>query len=364
MPVVVAQGGLIDEGYNAVRLAQYAQLTQQECAFWGVLDPSEPVDDACSPILTLPQRAQIARYLGEAQDEIEQVCGFPLSARWFEDELPYAPIIHARWKKIIEAGIEASEDVALGQAVSHVTDPAVIGPLATTVTDAAEIHVYHPGTDFEIDPSSVEIVAGMLTIEIPRCRMVDATAVDNPEAGLDYTDVPPSVTSPFETTVDIKRIYNDPTTQGWLVWPHLSSESASACGCWSCDEYTHAACVYVRSGQTGALDVAYAHLEIGSVWTAGCTCVCSLPELVRVYYRAGMIDVTRQAQDAIIRLAHVKMPRPSCGCGVLRDKWDWDREIPESLTAEQAACPFGSSRGAWIAWRFANAMRIYRAGVL
>jgi len=363
MPVVIAQGGLIDEGWNAVRLAQYAQLTQMECAFFGVLDPSEPVDDACSPILTLPQRAQIARYLGEAQDEIEQVIGYPLSARWFEDELPYAPIIHARRTKIIESGIEASEVVALGQAVSHATDPAVVGPVATTVTDAAEIHVYHPGTDFEIDSSSVEIAAGQLTIEIPRCRMVDAVAVDNPDDGLDYADVPPSATSPFESTVDIKRIYNDPYTQGKLVWPHMSSANASACGCWSCDEYTHDACVYVRNYQTGALDVTYASL-VGSVWTAGCTCVCSLPELVRVYYRAGLVDVTRQAQDAIIHLAHVKMPRPSCGCGVLRDKWDWDRTIPESLTAEQAGNPFGQSRGAFIAWKFANAMKTYRAGIL
>lgn len=364
MPVVLSQHGLIDEGWNAVRLAKYAQLTQMECAFWGVLDPSEPVDEACSPILTLPEREQIARYLGEAQDEIEQVIGYPLTPRWFVDELPYAPIVHAKRKKVIEAGVMATEDVSLGAAIVFATDPAVIGPLATTVTDANEIRVYHPGTDIEIDPSSITIAAGLLTIEIPRCRLVDAGAVDNPSAGLDYTDVPPSATSPFEATVDIKRIYNDPYTQATLVWPHMSSEGCNCSyGCLVCGEYTHEGCMYIRNGETGAVDILYAHL-VGSVWTSSCACVCSVPELVRISYHAGLDPLTKQAEDAIIHLAHAKMPRPSCGCGILRDKWDADRLVPDNMTAEQASNPFGQSVGAWIAYKFANAMKIYRAGVL
>ncbi len=362
MPVVLVQHGLIDEGWNAVRLAKYFQLTQMECAGWGVLDPSEPVDDACSPILTLPEREQIARYLGEAQDEIEQVCGYPLSPRWFTDELPYGFTVFAKRKKIIEAGVMATENVALGAVVSYAADPSTIGPIATTVLDVNEIHVYHPGTDIEIDPSDIDITGGFLNIDIPRCRLVEAASVDNPQAGLDYTDIPPSATSPFESTVDIKRIYNDPYTQGVLVWPHAFSESC-ACGCMVCGEYTHEACLYVQDGETGALDILYAHL-IGSVWTASCTCICTMPQLARVNYHAGLTTITKQAEDAIIHLAHAKMPRPSCGCGILRDKWDADRVVPENMTAEQAACPFGQSVGAFIAWKFANAMKVYRMGIL
>ena len=48
----------------------------------------------------------------------------------------------------------------------------------------------------------------------------------------------------------------------------------------------------------------------------------------------------------------------------VRDKWDADRVVPENMTAEQAACPFGQSVGAWIAWKFANAMKVYRMGIL
>jgi hypothetical protein len=85
---------------------------------------------------------------------------------------------------------------------------------------------------------------------------------------------------------------------------------------------------------------------------------------VRVYYKAGVTTLTKQAEDAIIHLAHAKMPRPSCGCGILRDKWDADRIVPDNMTAEQAACPFGQSVGAFLAWKFANAMKIYGLGVL
>ena len=364
MTVIPSQHGLIDEGNNAVRLAKYAQLTQMECAFFGVLDPSEPVDDACSPILTLPEREQISRYLGEAQDEIEQVVGYPLTPRWFVDELPFACTIHAKRTKVIEAGVEASEVVALGRSVNYATDPTIVLPVATSVIHADEIRVYHPGTEIEIDPSFLEIAAGVLSIEIPICRLVDAAHVDNPQAGLDYTDVPPSATSPFEATVDIMRVYNDPYTQATLVWPHKTGTGCS-CGCWSmvCGEFTHEGCAYIRNGATGAIDVLYAHL-VGSTWTANCPCVCSAPEIVRVYYRAGLTAITKQAEDAIIHLAHAKMPRPSCGCGILRDKWDIDRKIPDTLTAERINCPFGCEDGAWKAWLFANAMKTYRVGIL
>jgi hypothetical protein len=83
-----------------------------------------------------------------------------------------------------------------------------------------------------------------------------------------------------------------------------------------------------------------------------------------VYYRAGLTTLTKQGEDAIIHLAHAKMPRPSCGCGILRDRWDYDRQIPDNMTEQQAGCPFGQARGAFTAWQFANAMKVYRAGIL
>ena len=127
-----------------------------ECAFWGVLDPSVPVNDACSPILTLPERKQIARYLGEAQDEIEQVCGYPLSPRWFTDELPYGFTVFAKQKKIIEPGVMATDNVAWARL--SVTSPTrqPLGQSQRASWTRTRYVFTITGTDIEIDPSDID----------------------------------------------------------------------------------------------------------------------------------------------------------------------------------------------------------------
>lgn len=359
MTIVTVGLDLIDEGYNAVRLARYAQMAGfSECAFWGVFNPADPQDSACRPIQSLFDRQQIARYLAEAQEELEQIVGYPLAPRWFVDEIPFVGcgVVKARRSKVIAFGIRAETNIAIGTAVNHATDPAVIGPVATTVTDESEIHVFHPGTDVEIDPSAIVIAGGNVTISIPRCRLV--VDPDNPDVGWDYTDTAPG--GPFEQTVDVKRIYNDDTTQALLVWPHRSSVNCTnAACCVTCTEYTHEACGYVRDGGGGLVDVLYADRS-GATWTPSCSCYCATPEIVRLYYRAGLDPLTKQAEDAIIRLAHAKMPKPPCGCGPLMEMWERDRNVPEVLDAIRLHCPFGLSDGAWVAWQFANALAVRR----
>lgn len=365
MTIIKAFGQHIDEGCNAVRLARYAQLAGfSECAFWGVYNEADPVNEACRPIQTLFERQSIAKYLGEAQEEIEQVAGYPLAPCWFEDEVPYNCRVRARWQKVIEMGVKGVIDIALGAVVDHTNDPAVIGPIATTVTDIDEVHIFHPGTDIEIDPSDITIAGGLVTIEIPRCRLV--IDPNNPDGGWDYTDVGmcgASVPVPgvFECTVDVKRVYNDETTNALLVYPHRSGTTcASNCCCPTCSEYTYPACGYIYNAAGGLIDVLKASV-VGSVWTASCSsCDCLAPEKVRLYYRAGMTPLTAQAEDAIIRLAHAKMPKPPCGCGPLMEMWTRDRFVPDVLDRERLNCPFGLSDGAWIAWKFANALAARR----
>lgn len=43
---------------------------------------------------------------------------------------------------------------------------------------------------------------------------------------------------------------------------------------------------------------------------------------------------------------------------VVQEMWTRDRNTPDVLTAERLNCSFGFSDGAYIAWRFANAMRL------
>lgn len=351
MTVVATQTTLVNQA-SAVRLARYANIIEYpECNFYGV---NADIDTGfqCQEIWTKPQRDMILKYLAEAQYEIEQETSYPLNPRWigqgqtqeYQDwqALPRGRRIVTRFARYIEAGIEAEDNISLGAAVNHATDPAIIGPVATAVTDVDEIRVYHPDLDVEIDPSSIAIALGSVTIEVPRCRMVKESVADNPTTGLDYTDL-----ANFESTVDIKRTYNDDSVQATLAYPTT---------CAGCTETTIAGCFYVRNPRLGILDIQLSSLN-------GNLCPCRA-KIIRLNYKAGADVLTRQAEDAIIRLAHSKMPQEPCGCDVVKRLWGRDRNVPEVLTAERLNCPFGLSDGAWISYQFAQQMKIMRGNVL
>jgi hypothetical protein len=347
---------------SAVKLPRYAAIIgYRECAFFGV--GHLPVTYGCRTIWTKPQRDMIIKYLAEAQEEIEQQTGYPLMPRWFTDEVrAYKFPLHTRWSKVIAAGVRAESDIATGATVDHTADPAVVIVATTLTSDQLdEVHVYHPGSDVEIWPSCLTLAGGFLTISIPRCRLVTEAASDNDETGVDYSDT--TAAGPFEQTVDVKRVYNDSSTQAVMVWPH--SNGSCSCGsvsCPSCSEYTKTACMYVRKPEIGTIDVLPATYSGGS-WsvTYGCS---SRPKLVRLNYYAGLETLTRQAEDAIVRLAHAKMPEEPCGCQQALRVWKRDTLIPEVLSRERLMCPYGLAEGAWIAWRFSKAMTMFRGSVL
>jgi hypothetical protein len=347
MTIVALQSALVNQ-QSVVRLARYAKIIEySECSFFGV-NADVNAQYQCREIWTKPQRDTINKYLAEAQYEIEQETGYPLAPRWigqgqtdeYQDWQPYKWRIVTRFARFIEGGIQATANISLGAAVNHATDPAVIGPVATTVTDANEIHVYHPGLDVEIDPSSITIAGGNVTIEIPRCRMVKESVADNPSTGLDYTDL-----LNFEATVDIKRIYNDSSVQATLAYPN---------SCTACTETTLSGCFYPRNRRLGILDIRQ---------TSANPCGCGA-QLIKLNYRAGADVLTSQAEDAIIRLAHAKMPAEPCGCDIVKRLWGRDRNVPEVLTRERINCPWGLSDGAWIALQFAQSMKVMRGSVL
>ena len=343
---------------SAVLLAAYAQLIGvQECAFWGVNTGAVPAY-ACRQIWGLHDRNLIATYLSEAQTELEQVLNYPVGQRWFAGEQQrYTVPVSTRWGYVIAAGVRATADIALAEAVDHTADPAVVGPVATTVTDADEIHVYHSGTDIEIIPSAVTLAGGNVTIEIPRCRLVLPAYADNPATGWNYNDT--GVTGVFAQDVDLKRVYNDTSTQGVLVYPHGCGTTTCTC---TCGETTQNACLYLRSPIIGGFDAVPATYS-GGAWTPTTACCCAMPEYVRLNYYAG-VDLDYQLRDTIIRLAHSKMPEPPCGCPEGKRLWERDRTIPTVLTAERLNGPFGITDGAWIAWQFARARRLVRGYTL
>ena len=347
----------------AITLAEYARFIQyDECAFWGVNNPDDTYYE-CRDIWSLDQRNYIYSYLSEAQKEIEDQIGYFLSSDWvvgtinderdsldrYVDQQLWRNVstnrslvrtYNTRWQKVIQVGVRAVEDIALNQIVDHTSDPAVIGPVATTVTDINEIVVYHPGEDLEINPSKITLAGGFLTIEIPRCRMVNFAQLDNPESGWDYADL-----ANFESTVDIKRVYTDTSgTQGNLV---------CGGGCGECTTTDVAGCLQIVNERLGTVEM--------KITNCGCGCY---PVNVGLNYYCGQLNTTKNEKDIIVRLAHAKMPYEPCGCNFAQRLWNMDRKTPEIITRERANNPFGLNDGSWTAWLWTQQIKGIRFGTI
>lgn len=348
-----------------VPIEEYARyVSYDEGSVLGVRNAPNATHYECRDVWSLDQRNYIMHYLSEAQEEIEDQIGYFLVADWVvgqlsderdyleryvDTQVPEWPInsykrmgtYKARWKHIVKVGVRAVEDIALLESVSHVTDPAVIGPVATTVTDVNEIRVYHPNSDLEINPSEIVISGGMMTISIPRVRMVLESQQDNPAQGWDYNDL-----TNFESEVDIKRVYTDET----------GSQAVLHCtNCGTCDNRLISGCIRVLSAPMGTLDIRSNNL--------GCSCGCT-PEKIGFYYYAGNVTNTQKAKDMVIRLAHSKMPDEPCGCAIAQRLWERDRKTAEIVTPEMTNNPFGINNGAIVAWQWVKASKVFSFGEL
>lgn len=352
MPIVLAADSLILED-SAVSLARYAQLIgYSECSFFGV--NADVTAYACRTIWTLDQRRTVAKYLAEAQGEIEDILRYPLSPKWFTDEEHQLRCpTSTKWGKVLAAGIRAETMIEAGATVDLrgvgdvILDPATISVATAVVAD--EIHIYHPDSEAEIFPSAISISGGVATISIPRCRLV--ANQDNPPEGWEYDD-----DDNFLDEVDVKRVYNDPSVNATLV------SYGGFCSCGTCTETTTTGCMSIVNKEIGAIIIRPA-TYVDSAWSVRST-LCARYGWVRLNYRAGLESLTYQMEDAIIRLAHSKMPSEPCGCDIAQGLWKRDRAIPEAMTEKRANNPFGLNDGAWVAYRRAMSKKLVRAGVL
>jgi hypothetical protein len=342
---------------SAIPLVRYARLIgYSECAFFGVSRPDN-MRSSCRQLWTQEQRDDILYYLAEAQDEIEAVIQYPLQPTWFVDERhPVKCTIITVWGKIIAAGIRA-ESVISDDAVVDLTGGMGLSfsvntthPTVTIIYDLGsipltELHVFYPDTDVEITPSDIDYdpLTHTLVITIPRCRLVEWSIRENDESGIEYT-----TDTNFQGTVDVHRIYNDPSVQGKLHYKGAPCTSF-------CTDSFDSVCEYIKNADIGAIQ-----LDPSKNWSM-CPHQYSYSE---VNYQAGLLQLTRQAESAIIRLAHSKMPVEPCGCDVTQRLWARDRNIPAVMTRERVECPFGMSDGAWTAWKWACGMELVRASVL
>jgi hypothetical protein len=335
---------------GCLTLPEYAQIIEyDEHRFFGV--HRDDFDYGCREYWTKAQRATLQHYLSVAQSMLEDELRFALCPSWVANEdQPYQVNMETRRKHVIEPGVMATASIEAGAAVDHTSDPAMIGPIATTVTAVSEVVVYYPGTTIQIVPQQMQIESGQLTIWVPRCRLV--------KLGLQNGPVAYETLSNFVDAVDVVRIYNDPTVQATLIWPHAHSQRCAETGCM---ENTQTACLYVLDGDIGNVTVRPA-THVDGVWTTASPAYPGRPYKVRLNYRAGVGTIQPALKEALVRLAHVLMPTEPCSCDVVQRLWKRDRNMPPMFDRERLNCPFGTSDGAWFAWRVVQARRVVTMG--
>ena len=343
--------------WPAIPMSEYAKLVgYSECAFWGV--NANDNNYQCRAIWSYTEREILQRAMLEAQEEIEQVVHFPLSARWFTKERHNwgNPII-AKWGHIIEGGVMADTMIEAGATVDYTNDPAVI-TVDLGLCDPENVHVFLSGTDIEVEigsiiltPLSASATPTSYDIKIPWCRLVAEDHLDNPDIGWPYAQVA-SGEHWGTDTVDVRCIANDPSTQAVII--HKLACAAP------CTDTRYDGCIYIRNEELGFVEVTPGTYSEGA-WTRLCVCTC--PKWVLLNYHAGNTELTRQEADTLIRLAHSKMASEPCGCDVTQRLWKRDRNIPDVLDAARLECPFGMSDGAWTAWKFATQFAIRRGGI-
>ena len=334
------------------------------CSFHGVRRDRQ-TEWGCGRLWPQYKRDQLIDALERATEKVEEYLGYPLSKKYFVQQLDYNSktylTTNARWKELIETGAMTTEDIQLGAALtlSDITGPIdpIIIVVPTTATDTAEIHVYHTEVNGagEIETLSISISGGNATIRIPRCHLVIPDSYQ-PEDGYVYEE-----DAWFVSEVDVKRIYTDLTTGQSLIYRSCGSCSGCETGL-PCELPTQEACAIIKDSETGHFWVRPA--TYGTAWTVGQFLSGRTPYAAQVSYAAGRLTRMPSLESAIFRLAHTEMPQPICSCSVHNESWTMDRTEPKQLSWTILTNPFGTLRGQIYAWNTIQLFLMGQGGVI
>ena len=351
-------------------------------------------------------RESVAEAIATAEANIEAALGYRLLPEWQVDEWrptarPYRPelvqygtydlrgfyrTIETRWGMVVSGGQRAVDTIEEGAAITwsdgdsdNYKETGTVS-VATTVTDSEEIRVYYPGhlgeDGYEIRPVSIDLSGGMATITFSRHL---AVAEARNEA-LVWSAAPGDDDAAFLTTVDVGRVYNDPSTMATLVW-----EPADWCGCdivgsgtcSICSYTVQTACILPRKPDLGLIAYHPASYDAATdSWSEVTPAVDRDPDLVRLWYRAGLRDMGRQWptrelsadwERAVAFYAASLLDRGVCSCAsaaVAR----WQVDLAAERGAEELETyrstpalldnPLGTRRGAVYAWRRVTAPNV------
>lgn len=347
-------------------------------------------------------RETIAQAINQAEMEMEAEAGFYLMPTWITEERvdyprPGVPgvfgldgmntrgmfkSVEAGHAHIISGGIREKTLLERASAVvrtdadgdGYAETATVVS--AVTFTDINEVRIYYTGQGgddaYEIRPATVSISGGFATIVFKSWQVPILSALER----LDASPLNADTITNYETTVDVYRVRNDPSTQLQFMWENM--EGLSCCGsCVACQFATQAGCFHLRDSRLGivvpapgawnANDQAFDGMEFS---------VCRDPDQVKLWYYSGFKDTTVKRpyvemsnywKFAVAVFAASKFERSVCGCSNVNqfvEKWRRDAAFESineggfKVTAELMANKLGTTMGALYAYR-----QIHRNGI-
>jgi hypothetical protein len=336
----VAEGVLPEDYELSVDLDRYQELMRLPiAAFNGLNKPDETPVLECSTIWKQSDRDYVGMWLAVAEEMREIELGYHLGPKWVADEEHEFNMTQTLNRgHLIDVGVRAISDISAGAALDLGTeatpnDPVVL-VVATTVTDKNEIKVYYPDDDVTIKPSRITISGGNATINIPRSRLVKVTMMDDRDDPLDYY-----TNNNFITTVDVKRVYNDPSNVATIRW--LGSNSCTD----RCTLSTQTACAVAagnRARRISRVNISPGTYSNGS-WSSAAFSHCHNPVSLLVSYRSGRQNSIK-TELLTARMAHTLMPNKPSSCPTVHQYWEEDIEEQDIWT------PYGNKTGQFMAW--------------
>ena len=347
-------------------------------------------------------RETIAQAINQAEMEMEAECGFYLMPTWTEGERLEYPrpgipgvfgldgrnvrglfkSVEANKGFIISGGIREKTLLERASAIAR-TDADGDGyaetatvTTAVTFTDTNEVRIYYTGESgddaYEIRPAKVSISGGFATITFKSWQVPILDLLEK----LDADVLNAATNTNYETTVDVYRVRNDPSTQLQFMWEN--SADLNCCGsCTACEFGTQAGCFHLRDQRMGVV------VPAPGTWNAANSnfdsaefSVCRDPDQVRLWYYSGWqdgtvkrpyVEMSNYWKFAVAVFAVSKFERAVCGCSNVNqfvEKWRRDAAFESmneggfKVTAELMANKLGTSLGAIYAYK-----QIHRNGV-
>jgi hypothetical protein len=280
------------------------------------------------------------------------------------------------FKHVLSGGVRGADVIEASSSVTYSDDDGdgydEVATITVTidpdVVSACEISVFYPGEaaadEWEIRPLTVSISGTTATIVGRKYQFVLKDLLENITLeGTDNTAVDGDDNTNFLGSVDVYRIYNDPSQQATLIWERPDTGQISTqTGFLNIRDSRRGIAAYLP----GTWDATDEQFDI-NVYT-----LSREPDRMQVWYRAGLQDRTKTCPTRqmnyglelrIARLAMTYLEDKICGCDSARTQFEYWRtdmsrvadEESFQITPAMSENPFGPTRAGVHMWKYLNA---------